>query len=334
VGSLLERWLVGLDAIPVVDEASVSLVREEVRRQGALAGLSGEAIESLAAAASELAHNQLAHAVRGHLALRAVDRGGVTGLEVIAADAGPGIADPTSALRGQPRPGGSLGVGMSAAQRLSEEMDIDVRLGEGTCVRVRRFAAPVTRSELAIFARPCEGETVCGDDAIALRGGSSLLLAVADGLGHGPLARIASSAAMGVVAGAPELGPAAILTACGPALQGTRGAVAAIARLGDTDLRIAGAGNVTAAVYRPRSAQRSMGNAYILGSSQRPPRFDEELFALDHQRTVILFTDGISARADLSEEPDTLRRPPIEVAQRLIERFGRRDDDVLVLVAR
>src|SRR6185503_17311143 len=104
-------------------------------------------VESLAAAASELAHNQLAHAMRGHIALRAVDRAGVPGLEVIAADAGPGIADPARALRGEPRRAGSLGVGLSAAQRLSHEMDLDVRGGEGTCVRLRRFAAPVARRE-------------------------------------------------------------------------------------------------------------------------------------------------------------------------------------------
>jgi len=158
--------------VPVVDEAAVSLVRQEIRRRGPLAGLTTESVESLAAAASELAHNQLAHAVRGHVALRAVDRGDVPGLEVIAADAGPGIDDPATALRGLPRTSGSLGVGLSAAHRLSDEMDIDIRRGEGTCVRLRRFATPVARSEVAILSRRCEGETVCGDDAIALRTGA------------------------------------------------------------------------------------------------------------------------------------------------------------------
>jgi hypothetical protein len=50
VGPLLERWLAGLDAIPVVDQASVSLVRQEVRRRGPDAGLDNTAIERLAAA--------------------------------------------------------------------------------------------------------------------------------------------------------------------------------------------------------------------------------------------------------------------------------------------
>ena len=336
MGALLERWLEGLDAIPVIDEASVSLVRQEVRRRGPAAGLDAHAIESLAAAASELGHNHLRHAARGHFALRAIDRGGVPGLEVIAADAGPGIADPARALGGEARASGSLGVGLSAAHRLSQEMDLDVRAGEGTCVRLRRFATPVTRREVAILSRRCEGESICGDDALVIETSGGLLLAVADGLGHGEPARLASAAAMDVIRAAPARSPAELLVACGPALRSTRGAVAAIARIdpAGTAFSIAGAGNVTGLVYGPGSVQRTMGNAHVLGSPHRVPRFDEQRFALDPHRTIVLFSDGLSARSDLADEPDSLRRPPIAVAQRLIERFGRRDDDCMVLVAR
>jgi anti-sigma regulatory factor (Ser/Thr protein kinase) len=337
VGTVLERWIGALDAMVMVDEASVSLVREAVRERGAEAGLPGPAIESLAAAASELAHNQLRHARRGRVAVHRVERGGVPGVEVMAADAGPGIADPAAALRGTPRASGSLGVGLSAAHRLSDEMDLEVRAGEGTCVRVRRFAIPVAKSEVAILSRTCAGEGVCGDDGLALRIGDRLLLAVADGLGHGPAARLAAEAAIDVIAGSPERSLVELLTACGPPLRATRGAVAAIARLdpADESLRMAGAGNVTALVYTLAGAQRAMGNAHILGAPhQRPPRFDEQRFALDAHGTVILFSDGITSRADLADEPEVLRQPPIAVAQRLLERFGRVDDDALVLVAR
>lgn len=336
MGPLLERWLDGLEATPVRDEASISLVRGEVRQRGALAGLDAHAIESLAAAASELGHNHLRHAVRGHIAVRAVERGGVPGLEVIAADAGPGIADPARALLGEPRVSGSLGVGLSAAQRLSHEMDLDVRAGEGTMVRLRRFASPVVRREVAILSRPREGEHVSGDDAVAIATPAGLLLAVADGLGHGELARAASAAVIDAVRAAPDHELAEVLAACGLAVRETRGAVAALARI-DPDGRsvaIAGAGNVTGMVYGPRSAHRTLGTAHVLGSSQRTPRFDTQRFPLEAHHTVVLFSDGIASRADLADELEVLRQPPIAVAQRLMEKFGRRDDDVLVLVAR
>jgi anti-sigma regulatory factor (Ser/Thr protein kinase) len=336
VGPLLARWLDGLDPIPVVDQAAVSLLRQEVRRRGPAAGLDEQAIESLAAAASELGHNVLRHAVRGHAAVRAIERAGVSGLEVIAADVGPGIADPTRALRGEPRVAGSLGVGLSAAHHLSHEMDLDVRAGEGTCVRVRRFAVPLARREVAVLSRPCEGELVSGDDALVMDTTGGLLLAVADGLGHGEPARLASAAAMDVIRAAPDHSLPELLAACGRALRSTRGAVAGLARLepGGTALAIAGSGNVTTWVLGARGVHRALGSAHVLGSPQRPPRFDEERIALDPHRTIVLFSDGISARADLSDEPEIIRQPPIAVAQRLIERFGRRDDDVMVLVAR
>jgi phosphoserine phosphatase RsbX len=163
-----------------------------------------------------------------------------------------------------------------------------------------------------------------------------LLLAVADGLGHGEPARLASAAAMDVIRAAPDHSLPELLAACGRALRSTRGAVAGLARLepGGTALAIAGSGNVTTWVLGARGVHRALGSAHVLGSPQRPPRFDEERIALDPHRTIVLFSDGISARADLSDEPEIIRQPPIAVAQRLIERFGRRDDDVMVLVAR
>ena len=150
-------WLAGVPAIDVVDEASTSEVREEVRRVAGGAGLSRTASEELVAAASELAHNQLRHARAGRVAVREVSRGGVVGVEVIAADRGEGIADPASALRGGARTSSSLGIGLGAAARQSDEMDVEVRRGEGTCVRVRRFAAPVARSEVGVLSRASRG---------------------------------------------------------------------------------------------------------------------------------------------------------------------------------
>jgi hypothetical protein len=46
----------------------------------------------------------------------------------------------------------------------------------------------------------------------------------------------------------------------------------------------------------------------------------------------VLFSDGVRSRVDLAGELDLLREHPVVVAQRVVERFGRPDDDVLVLV--
>ena len=48
----------------------------------------------------------------------------------------------------------------------------------------------------------------------------------------------------------------------------------------------------------------------------------------------MLATDGIGSRLSIEEELALLRMHPVVVAQRIIERFGRANDDALVLVAR
>ena len=88
---LIARWL-GSDtqSIPIYDEASVSSARQLVREAGHGSGLQKQTVEAVALIASELTHNQLSHAKQGYLAARPIERGGVKGLEVVAADMGPG----------------------------------------------------------------------------------------------------------------------------------------------------------------------------------------------------------------------------------------------------
>src|SRR5690606_39656150 len=74
------------------------------------------------------------------------------------------------------------------------------------------------------ITRPMTGQTICGD-ALAVRhddGVPSLL--VADGLGHGPLAAVASDAAVRAFLDAPSGPPVALLERVHAALGGTRGA--------------------------------------------------------------------------------------------------------------
>ncbi len=316
------------------DAASVSLVREALRRAGP--ELPGVRLEALVSAASELGHNQLAHGRRGWMAVSAIRRAGVAGLEVVAFDGGRGITDPTAAFRSDPRATGSLGVGLSAAYRLSDEMDFDVRLGEGTYVAARKFASPLPRTEVAIFGRPIEGETESGDDAAFRRTEDALLIAVADGLGHGAEAREASARAMARVRAEGSDDLAGLLVTCDEDLRGTRGAVMAAAyfdRPAQT-LTHAAAGNISTHLYRPRSSRRFVSVSRVLGARGLPaPRLMLETESLEPRPLVVMFSDGVSSRADLSQELELLRQPPLVIAHQVVVRYGRTTDDALVLVA-
>jgi negative regulator of sigma-B (phosphoserine phosphatase) len=206
-------------------------------------------------------------------------------------------------------------------------------VGEGTWIAARKFAAPVPRSEVGIFGRPIDGEPESGDDAALVRTAQGLLVAVADGLGHGPEAREASARAMAVVRAGGE--PRVLLASCHQALRGTRGAVMAAARFDHAAglLTHAGAGNISSHVYRLRASRRFATVPCVLGAPGPEPRLREESEPLSPRLLLVMFSDGVSARADLSEDLELLRQPPLVIAHQVLLRHGRTTDDALVLVA-
>lgn len=137
---LIARWL-GSESqpIPIYDEASVSSAREHVRDAGKRANLPKELVESVALIASELTHNQLSHAKQGYFPVKPIEREGVKGLEVIAADMGPGIPQPALAIKDRVSTEGSLGAGLGAVCRIADEVEFDNRIEEGVCVIARKF---------------------------------------------------------------------------------------------------------------------------------------------------------------------------------------------------
>ncbi len=335
---LMASWMAGADALPTIDEASVSAAREAVRSAGAALGLHRDLVESVAVAASELVHNQLRHARRGRFAVRPITRGGVPGLEILAADLGPGIAAPGAALAGVGPSPASLGEGLAGARRMTDELDVDVRWGEGTCLRARAFAAPVPRRrEVGVLGRRLRGEPVSGDHAVFVREGEgALLLAVIDGLGHGPLAQVASAEAAAAVLANRGVSPLLVLDACDAALQGTRGAVMAVAYLDEDRATVehAAAGNVTSRIVGPGRTYTLATSATTLGMRGRRRKPAVETVPLAAGGALILFTDGLSSRAGVVDDADFLRAHPVVIAERLMAEYARDNDDALVLVAR
>ncbi len=335
---LIELWLGSTDdVLRILDEASISLARQRAREVAAEVGLSLEDGELLAVIASELGHNQLRHGGDGRIAVRPIARGTHVGVEISAADRGPGITDPKTALAAAPRATGSLGFGLASVARLADEVDIDTRLGEGTCVRARKLSpgAPA-HPQVGVFGRPVKGEPRSGDHALVRRTGSSVTVGLCDGLGHGPSAREAADLALSTFDGHAERSPVEVLEACQHALVGTRGAVMAVARV-DTerrDVEVATVGNIVTEVVGPREARRFGGVSHVLGAPRRGLRLSGETRPLGAGELLVLFSDGVSSRATIRDDLALLRQHPVVIAQELLLRFGREHDDALVAVVR
>jgi anti-sigma regulatory factor (Ser/Thr protein kinase) len=334
--TLLSRWLEGLDAALTLDEGSVSQARERVRAVGRAQGLPEPEIERLALVVSELARNQLDHAHGGAVAVLPVARGGVPGVEVIAADKGPGIADPTAALSGHGNAVGSLGAGLASVVRQADEVDFDVRWGEGTCVRARKYATPPPyRSEVGLLGRAYPGEPISGDHALWIWSEEALLVGVVDGLGHGPEAREAADRAMERMRERPSLAPEHMLEHCDIGLQGTRGAALGVVRLERRSgaLSHACVGNIAAMVCRPGQVDMMSCSPGVLGISRQRARATRGEAWLRPGELLVMHTDGLSTRTTV-EDAVLLRRHPLVVAHDLMRRFSKNHDDALVLVVR
>ncbi len=331
---LIDEWVGDVDAITMIDDASVSLARQRAREVAAEQGLTAQDGERLATIASELGQNQVRHAPRGLIAVRAIARGGVNGVEIAAADRGPGISDPARALAGIPRESGSLGVGLAAVRNLAFEVDFDVRLGEGSLVRARVFERdPGSRLQVGVFGRPIASEHTSGDHAAFVQTDDGFAFALSDGLGHGAPAREASALAIRAFRTHSTDPPEQILDENHRALAGTRGGVMASARARGGTLEAAIAGNVAVQIVAPRQERRFGGSSFVLGSRGPYKARAAEAHPFQPGDAIIAFTDGVGSRTSIKEDLPLLREHPIVIAQRLIERHGI-DDDALVLVAK
>ena len=337
---LITRWL-GSDRqpIPIYDEASISSARQLVREAGQRSGLQKQTVEAVTLIASELTHNQISHAKHGYFAAKPIDRSGVKGLEVIAADVGSGIAKPYQAIQDKMSTAGSLGAGLGAVFRIADEVELDNRLLEGVCIVARKFeasAAPLC-CEAAIMGRPYPGEVISGDDGVFFQSESTFLAAVADGLGHGPEARVASNRAVEVLSEKRQNDLNEMVIAINQGLANTRGCAISVVRFdrGSGMMDCISAGDVHAHLYHLKDAYFFTPAPLVLG----PGQFERQRVRIERAQVqpgsvLVIFTDGLKSRTNLKDKLDILRQPTIAIAEHLLENDSRPDDDALVLVAR
>lgn len=95
----------------------------------------------LATAITELAANIFHHAGNGEIRLRVLAGRNQVGIEVIAHDTGPGIANIEQAMREGFSTTGGLGCGLPGVGRLMDELEIDSEPGRGTRIRACKWVA-------------------------------------------------------------------------------------------------------------------------------------------------------------------------------------------------
>lgn len=123
-------------------DSDIVLARQRVRAVAVALGFSSTDQTLIATAISELARNILSYAKEGEIHIRTVERAGGNGVEVVARDSGPGIADVALAMRDGYSTGGGLGLGLPGTRRLVDDFELATAPQQGTTVTVRKWVAP------------------------------------------------------------------------------------------------------------------------------------------------------------------------------------------------
>lgn len=188
-------------------------------------------------------------------------------------------------------------------------------------------------AEWGSAGRAISGEVESGDRALAVEHEEGLLLAVIDGLGHGPEASEAAELAAQVLRDRPEQPLEWLVQECHQALLRTRGAVIALASIRPERSAWIGVGNIEGKLIRPALQPLTPTLLPQLGGivGYQLPNLHASPLRLTPDDLLILASDGL--RTDF--HPDLrLARPVQEIADGLLENFGKSSDDVMVLVAR
>jgi phosphoserine phosphatase RsbX len=199
-------------------------------------------------------------------------------------------------------------------------------------------AHPITTTNTSLewgtASMPMPGESVLGDRAVVDFAAQHVLLAVIDGVGHGPEAAAAARLAADTLTGSePDLATAAL--ECHGVLAHTRGAALSLASIDRRDhtLTWVGIGNVESRLLHGSDpvpvSESLLLHTGVVGHEL--PRLAPQTLSLAHGDLLIFATDGI--RREFAD--DLMPRGSCrEIANRILQDHRVGSDDALVLVAR
>lgn len=289
---------------------------------------------------SEVANNLIQHGHGGVLLLRSLDHRSAVGIEILALDKGAGMIDVDACLRDGFSTAGTSGNGLGAIRRLSNFFEIYSIRGTGTAVLAHLWANSIVPKlleitlETGVVCLPKRGEEVSGDAWDNQTDQHCSLLLVADGLGHGPAAASASSAAVRVLQEHHHRSPQAIVEAAHAALHRTRGAALAIAAIDfeQQSVRFAGIGNIAASIHSFSEHHNLVSYNGTVGHAVR--KIQEFTYPWYTNGLLIMHSDGLSTQWRLDRYPGLSQKHPSLIAGVLYRDFNRERDDVTVLVAK
>jgi anti-sigma regulatory factor (Ser/Thr protein kinase) len=320
--------------VPITDTSSIGEARRKGLHLAERLGLDEVRSGEFALLINEIARNVLTHAGGGQAIITGSRNGSGPMVRLLGLDKGPGISDVPRAMNDGYSTSGTMGAGLGAMKRIANRMDIFTS-PNGTIVMVE-IGPRESQQELQVagVAIPYPGERFCGDAWSYDQSPERTMVLIVDGLGHGREAGVAAEEAVAVFQSSLDKGPGEILSYINDALKKTRGAVAGIARITNADntLTYAAVGNTAASALSKDGSRSLVAHSGTLGVAS--PRIQEFQMDWPKEGVLIMHSDGLQSRWDLSSYSGLISRHPAVIGAALIRDFRRQHDDASVVVVK
>jgi anti-sigma regulatory factor (Ser/Thr protein kinase) len=323
------------------DRSYFAILKKEIRALAHTLPFKDSAIGEIDIIVAEMASNLVKHAGGGQILTKLVNDNGQDGIEIISIDNGAGIPDLNKMIRDGETTKSTLGVGLGAMQRLSDNFQIYSQKNWGTVILCRKYVKRPDADAKSPFAEirsvvvPKPEEVKCGDAFFHSVNKNHLKLFLADGLGHGAEAAKAVQEAGIAFAHCNELNPPGILRAINEQVRKTRGLVGMVAvyTIATKTWEICGVGNISIKIMGPTLNKSYMSYNGIIGLNA-PRQLHAQQFLHEKGQVIIMCSDGLRSRWDTSKFTGILRYDLSILAASLLKDFTRNTDDASVAICK
>jgi anti-sigma regulatory factor (Ser/Thr protein kinase)/serine/threonine protein phosphatase PrpC len=335
---------------PIEESSQCAEARRAVLRMAEESGFDETRAGKAAIVVTELCTNILKHAGSGEILLQGSNgdrEDSCVTLEALALDKGPGMRDVEACVEDGYSTGSSPGTGLGAIRRLSDESDFYSAPGQGTAILARWSNALKVNGGIADTSNGepllgvgavCvskRGETFCGDCWEVHQTKEMTTVLLADGLGHGYEASLASAEAVRILRNNREVQPGLLIDLVHRALRSLRGAAVSVAQIDrrQGQLTFSGLGNVSGQIY---SGQRRCQHLVSVSGTagHQTARIKEFSYPWPADGMLLMHSDGLSTSTSPEAHPALGFRDVSLIAGVLYRQYSRGHDDATVVVLR
>ncbi|MBC7912535.1 MAG: SpoIIE family protein phosphatase [Pyrinomonadaceae bacterium] len=322
------------------DRSYLAILKRDIHKIALEAGFSELKLAKLDIIVAEMTSNLVKYTDGGELLVCVSGEKNKEYLELICLDSGPGMADPDRMMMDGMSTSKTLGAGLGSMKRLSDFFQIYSIPKWGTILLCRMFKneAPkdtpkqvVLRS--LVVAMP--GEKVSGDGGAYKLTADYFKLLVADGLGHGVEANLATAQACAAFKICPYHDPAEIIKFIHQSIKQTRGAVGTVAvyDFKSKIWSIAGVGNISTRMVSYQNVRNIMSYNGIIGHNI-PNTFQSQKISAQDFQQMVLCSDGVKNKWDITKYPRINNCDLSILAAALYKDNARRTDDMSIVISK